>query len=47
LEERTVKRLCLRKALTLPESTTISEAYRRRAARKVDALLLTNSNGLL
>ncbi|GJS95771.1 CBS domain-containing protein CBSCBSPB1 isoform X1 [Tanacetum coccineum] len=47
LEERTVKRLCLRKALTLPESTTISEACRRRAARKVDALLLTNSNGLL
>ncbi|GJX63643.1 Rho GTPase-activating protein 5-like protein, partial [Tanacetum coccineum] len=39
--------MCLRKALTLPESTTIFEACRRRAARKVDALLLTNSNGLL
>ncbi|KAI7736821.1 hypothetical protein M8C21_015827, partial [Ambrosia artemisiifolia] len=45
--ERTVKRLRLSKALTAPESTTINEACRRMAARKVDALLLTDSNALL
>ena len=45
--ERTVKRLRLTKALTVPDSTTISEACRRMAARKVDALLLTDSNALL
>ncbi|KAK1433930.1 hypothetical protein QVD17_10848 [Tagetes erecta] len=45
--ERTVKRLRLSKALTAPESTTIIEACRRMAARKVDALLLTDSNALL
>ncbi|XP_059443518.1 CBS domain-containing protein CBSCBSPB5-like [Corylus avellana] len=45
--ERTVKRLRLSKALTIPESTTILEACRRMAARRVDALLLTDSNALL
>jgi len=45
--ERTVKRLRLSKALTLPENTTILEACRRMAARRVDALLLTDSNALL
>ncbi|KAH6797175.1 CBS/octicosapeptide/phox/Bemp1 domain protein [Perilla frutescens var. hirtella] len=45
--ERTVKRLRLSKALTVPESTTIIEACRRMAARRVDALLLTDSNALL
>ncbi|KAI3777671.1 hypothetical protein L1987_47472 [Smallanthus sonchifolius] len=44
--ERTVKRLRLSKALTAPESITIIEACRRMAARKVDALLLTDSNVL-
>ncbi|CAF2138271.1 BnaA02g11600D [Brassica napus] len=45
--ERTVKRLRLCKALTVPDSTTLHEACRRMAARRVDALLLTNSNALL
>ncbi|KAL9422580.1 hypothetical protein AB3S75_034788 [Citrus x aurantiifolia] len=45
--ERTVKRLRLSKALTVPESTTVQEACRRMAARRVDALLLTDSNALL
>ncbi|KAL2342786.1 hypothetical protein Fmac_004071 [Flemingia macrophylla] len=45
--ERTVKSLRLSKALTVPESTSIYEACRRMAARKVDALLLTDSNALL
>ncbi|GAV74262.1 PB1 domain-containing protein/CBS domain-containing protein [Cephalotus follicularis] len=45
--ERTVKRLRLSKALTVPETTTIKEACRRMAARRVDALLLTDSNALL
>lgn len=45
--ERTVKRLRLSKALTIPESTTVQEACRRMVARKVDAVLLTDSNGLL
>ncbi|XP_062169556.1 CBS domain-containing protein CBSCBSPB5 [Alnus glutinosa] len=45
--ERTVKRLRLSKALTIPENTTILEACRRMAARRVDALLLTDSNALL
>ncbi|KAF8390664.1 hypothetical protein HHK36_025191 [Tetracentron sinense] len=45
--ERTVKRLRLSKALTIPESTSIYEACRRMAARRVDALLLTDSNALL
>ncbi|GFZ03776.1 CBS [Actinidia rufa] len=45
--ERTVRRLRLSKALTVPETTSICEACRRMAARKVDALLLTDSNALL
>ncbi|KAI5683345.1 hypothetical protein M9H77_04573 [Catharanthus roseus] len=45
--ERTVKRLRLSKALTVPETTSIHEACRRMAARRVDALLLTDSNALL
>ncbi|XP_065873005.1 CBS domain-containing protein CBSCBSPB1 [Euphorbia lathyris] len=45
--ERTVKRLRLSKALTVPETTTIQDACRRMAARRVDALLLTDSNALL
>lgn len=45
--ERTVKSLRLSKALTVPETTTVYEACRRMAARKVDALLLTDCNALL
>ncbi|XP_058731944.1 CBS domain-containing protein CBSCBSPB1-like isoform X2 [Vicia villosa] len=45
--ERTVKSLRLSKALTVPETTTIYEACRRMAARRVDALLLTDANALL
>jgi CBS domain-containing protein len=45
--ERTVKKLRLSKALTIPEGTTISDACRRMAARRVDAVLLTDSNALL
>ncbi|KAJ4961175.1 hypothetical protein NE237_021085 [Protea cynaroides] len=45
--ERNVKHLRLSKALTLPENTTVIEACRRMAARRVDALLLTDSNALL
>ncbi|XP_050206547.1 CBS domain-containing protein CBSCBSPB3 [Mercurialis annua] len=45
--ERTVKKLRLSKALTIPEGTTVSDASRRMAARRVDALLLTDANALL
>ncbi|KAL4590447.1 hypothetical protein LXL04_003377 [Taraxacum kok-saghyz] len=45
--ERTVKKLRLSKALTIPEGTTVSEACRRMAARRVDAVLLTDSDALL
>lgn len=45
--ERTVKRLRLSKALTIPETTAVSDACRRMAHRKVDAVLLTDANGLL
>ncbi|KAL3617569.1 CBS domain-containing protein cbscbspb1 [Castilleja foliolosa] len=45
--ERTVKRLRLSRALTVPETTTIKEACQRMATRRVDALLLTDSNALL
>ncbi|KAL0291626.1 UNVERIFIED_CONTAM: CBS domain-containing protein CBSCBSPB1 [Sesamum calycinum] len=45
--ERTVKRLRLSKALTVPETTTVIEACRRMAARRVDALLLTDAKALL
>ncbi|ERN09863.1 CBS domain-containing protein CBSCBSPB5 isoform X1 [Amborella trichopoda] len=45
--ERTVERLKLSKALTIPDSTTVYEACRRMASRRVDAALLTDSNALL
>ncbi|KAL3373038.1 hypothetical protein AABB24_005177 [Solanum stoloniferum] len=45
--ERIVKRLRLSKALTVPDSTSIYDAWRRMVARRVDALLLTDSNALL
>ncbi|OWM69416.1 CBS domain-containing protein CBSCBSPB3-like isoform X1 [Punica granatum] len=45
--ERTVKKLRLSKALTIPEGTTVSDACRRMAARRVDAVLLTDSSALL
>ncbi|KAK1589344.1 hypothetical protein Q3G72_032927 [Acer saccharum] len=45
--ERTVKKLRLSKALTIPEGTTVSDACRRMSARRVDAVLLTDSNALL
>ncbi|KAJ8752617.1 hypothetical protein K2173_005506 [Erythroxylum novogranatense] len=45
--ERTVRRLRLSKALTLPDSTSIYDACQRMAARRVDALLLTDSDALL
>ncbi|KAK9691991.1 hypothetical protein RND81_09G233800 [Saponaria officinalis] len=45
--ERTVKKLRLSKALTIPEGTSVSDACRRMAARRVDAVLLTDSNALL
>ncbi|XP_047332345.1 CBS domain-containing protein CBSCBSPB5-like [Impatiens glandulifera] len=45
--ERTVKRLRLSKAVTVPETTSINEGCRRMVGRRVDALLLTDSNGLL
>ncbi|XP_020554677.1 CBS domain-containing protein CBSCBSPB3 isoform X1 [Sesamum indicum] len=45
--ERTVKKLRLSKALTIPEGTTVLDACRRMAARRVDAVLLTDANALL
>ncbi|PWA83278.1 CBS / octicosapeptide/Phox/Bemp1 (PB1) domains-containing protein [Artemisia annua] len=45
--ERTVKNLRLSKALTIPEGTTVSDACKRMAARRVDAVLLTDANALL
>lgn len=45
--ERTVKRLRLSKALTIPEATTVLDACRRMSTRRVDAALLTDSNALL
>ncbi|RLN29222.1 CBS domain-containing protein CBSCBSPB3-like [Panicum miliaceum] len=45
--ERTVKKLRLSKALTIPEGTTVSDACRRMATRRVDAVLLTDAQGLL
>ena len=45
--ERTVKKLRLSKAVTVPERTTVSEACRRMAARRVDAVLVTDAAGLL
>ncbi|ESQ52280.1 hypothetical protein EUTSA_v10016477mg [Eutrema salsugineum] len=45
--ERTVKKLRLSKALTIPEGTTVFDACRRMASRRVDAVLLTDSSALL
>lgn len=45
--ERRVKRLRLSKALIISEGTTVSEACRRLAARRVDAVLLTDANEFL
>ncbi|MCO5595162.1 hypothetical protein L7F22_049201 [Adiantum nelumboides] len=45
--ERSVKRLRLTKALTIPEGTTVLDACRRMATRRVDAALLTDSSALL
>ncbi|KAK8958416.1 CBS domain-containing protein CBSCBSPB1 [Platanthera guangdongensis] len=45
--ERTVKRLQLSKALTMPESSSILEVCQRMATRRVDAALLIESNALL
>ncbi|KAG0488196.1 hypothetical protein HPP92_007007 [Vanilla planifolia] len=45
--ERTVKRLHLSKALTIPQSTNIREACRRMATHQVDAVLLTDANAFL
>lgn len=45
--ERTVKKLRLSKALTIPEGTIVSDACRRMASRRVDAVLLTDANALL
>ena len=42
-----MKKLRLSKALTIPEGTKVSEACRRMAQRRVDAVLLTDANGLL
>lgn len=42
-----MKKLRLSKALTISDATTVSEACRRMAARRVDAVLLTDSNALL
>lgn len=45
--ERTVKNLRLSKAITVPEGTTVYDACRRMASRRVGAILLTNSSSLL
>lgn len=42
-----MKKLRLTKAVTIPEGTTVAEACQRMAARRVDAVLLTDANGLL
>ena len=42
-----MKKLRLSKALTIPEGTTVSDACRTMAARRVDAVLLTDANALL
>ncbi|CAK9212963.1 unnamed protein product [Sphagnum troendelagicum] len=45
--ERTVRRLRLSKALTIPDGTTVADACRRMVSRRVDAALLTDSSALL
>ncbi|XP_066355633.1 CBS domain-containing protein CBSCBSPB3-like isoform X2 [Miscanthus floridulus] len=42
-----LKKLRLSKALTISEGTTVSDACRRMASRRVDAVLLTDAHGLL
>jgi hypothetical protein len=42
-----VKRLRLSKALTIPDGTTVADACRRMATRRVDAALLTDASALL
>lgn len=42
-----MKRLRLSKALTIPDGTTVADACRRMATRRVTAALLTDSNALL
>ncbi|EFJ25849.1 hypothetical protein SELMODRAFT_149040 [Selaginella moellendorffii] len=45
--ERTVKKLRLSKALTIPDGTTVADACRRMVTRRVDAALLTDSTAML
>lgn len=45
--ERTVKKLRLSKALTIPEGISVSDACKRMSIRRVDAVLLTDANALL
>lgn len=45
--DRTVRRLRLSKALTIPDEISVAETCRRMAARRADAVLLTDSKGLL
>lgn len=45
--ERSVKRLRLSNALTIPEGTSVYDACRRMAVRRVDAVLLTDHGALL
>ncbi|KAH9559825.1 hypothetical protein CY35_06G075000 [Sphagnum magellanicum] len=45
--ERTVKRLKLSKALAITDTTTVANACRRMATRRVDAALLIDSNAIL
>ena len=42
-----MRKLRLTRALTLSEDTAVSEACRRMAAKRVDAALLTDANGML
>lgn len=42
-----VKKLRLSKSLILSQGTTVSEACRRMASRKVDAVLLADAEGFL
>ena len=46
-DERMVKKLRLSKALTVPEEMTVSDACRRMAHRMAEAVMLTDSIGLL
>ena len=42
-----MKRLRLSKALTIPDGSTVADACRRMATRRVDAALLVDSSALL